>query len=241
MRSKLIDWVGRVFRKAGVEMMRRNGMKGTWIDVGAHRGETTLYSAIMNPGLKIYALEPNLSVAAKLIGRASNYFVIPIAVAEQDGFADFHINASDLASSLLPLNQSSLQSWVGVESLKVESVVTVPTIRLDTLMRLTEIQSVDYLKIDAQGMDLAVLKSAGSRLRDIAKIVLEVDITPVPLYAGAPSKDEVVAFLNQAGFTLTEVETQTHGQEENLTFIRTRSSRRSLDDEVSTMARAGRP
>ncbi len=43
-------------------------------------------------------------------------------------------------------------------------------------------------------MDLAVLKSAGSRLRDIAKIALEVDITPVPLYAGAPSNDEVVAF-----------------------------------------------
>src|SRR5882757_5129695 len=158
MGLKLIDWTGRALRKAGVEMMRRNGIQGTWLDIGAHRGETTLYSAIMNPGLKVYALEANLAVAAKLMGRAANYFVIPMAVAEQDGFADFHINASEVASSLLPLNEMSRRSWIGNETLKVESVVTVPTIRLDTLMRLTEIESVDYLKIDTQGMDLAVLK-----------------------------------------------------------------------------------
>ena len=98
MGLKLIDWTGRALRKAGVEMMRRNGIQGTWLDIGAHRGETTLYSAIMNPGLKVYALEANLAVAAKLMGRAANYFVIPMAVAEQDGFADFHINASEVAS-----------------------------------------------------------------------------------------------------------------------------------------------
>jgi FkbM family methyltransferase len=240
MGLKLIDWTGRALRKAGVEMMRRNGIQGTWLDIGAHRGETTLYSAIMNPGLKVYALEANLAVAAKLMGRAANYFVIPMAVAEQDGFADFHINASEVASSLLPINEVSRRSWIGNETLKVESVVTVPTIRLDTLMRLTEMESVDYLKIDTQGMDLAVLRSAGSRLRDIAKVTLEVDVTTTPLYSGSPLKEEVIAFLDHSGFVLTNVERQTYGQEENLTFIRSDHAGRSSDGEASPPTRAER-
>jgi hypothetical protein len=64
-----------------------------------------------------------------------------------------------------------------------------------------------------------LVKSAGDRLHDIAKITLEVDITPIRLYAGAPSKDEVVGFLKHFGFSLVSAEAQSNAQEENLTFI----------------------
>lgn len=224
MNFNLVEWTGRVLRKAGNEILRRNGMEGIWIDVGAHRGEVTLGYANHNPGLKIYALEPNLRVAASLMGRAPNFIVIPMAVAETDGSADFHINANDFASSLLPLSKKALQAWDGLEDHIEQSIVTVPTIRLDTFMDLMQIQKIDFLKVDTQGMDLAVVRSAGSRLRDIAKITIEVGIAVVPLYVGAPSKDEVLRFLEAAGFTLTGVEKQTYGQEENLTFFRTELS-----------------
>jgi FkbM family methyltransferase len=215
-----VRWAGRVLRKVGSELLRRNGMEGIWIDVGAHHGEQTLGYANHNPGLRIYAFEPNLRPAVKMMGHAPNFVVIPMAISETDGCANFHINAFDMSSSLLPTNEEALQTWVGVEALKVESVITVPTIRLDTFMNLMGIKSVDFLKIDTQGMDLAVLRSAGSRLCDIAKITLEVEVAPVHYYVGAPSKDEVLGFLSDAGFALVEVESQTHGQEENLTFIR---------------------
>ncbi len=220
MKSRLAEWTGRALRKAGSEILRRNGMEGTWIDVGAHRGLMTLGYANHNPGLKIYALEPNLRVAASLMGRAPNFFVIPMAVAEKNGSADFHINAYDQASSLLPLNEEAVRTWVGIENHIVESTVTVPTIRLDTFMDLMGIQKVDFLKVDTQGMDLAVVRSAGRKLRDITKITLEVGVAGVPLYVGAPCKGEVLRFFDEAGFTLVEVEKQTYGQEENLTFIR---------------------
>jgi FkbM family methyltransferase len=215
-----LHWTGRALRKLGTEILRRGGIQGTWIDVGAHHGETTLGYASHNPGLKIYAIEPNLRAAAKLIGRAPNYLVIPIAIAEKDGSADFHINEFEMASSLLPLHEAGARSWVGIEPHKVECSVTVPTLRLETLMGFLGIEKVDFLKIDAQGMDLAILRSAGARLSDITKIELEVEVAPLPLYSGAPSKDEVLRFLGEAGFTLVGVVKQTHGQEENLTFIR---------------------
>lgn len=211
--------VSRMLRRAGGGLIGHTSIEGTWIDVGAHHGETTLRHATLNPGLRVYAFEPNFSAAVKLMGRVSNYLAIPMAVAEKDGYANLHINAFDAASSLLPFNEESLKGWIGGESLKVNSIVTVPTIRLDTFMSLAKIESVDYLKIDAQGADLAVIKSAGDRLRDIAKITLEVDITPIRLYAGAPSKDEVVGFLKDFGFSLVSAEAQSNAQEENLTFI----------------------
>lgn len=214
--------LGRILESVAGAMTRRGTLKGTWIDVGAHYGETTLPVASENPGLKVYALEPNLTAVAKLIGRAPNYFVLPIAVSERDGHADFHLNSFDSASSLLPMDESVRRSWTGGDVLKEEEVTVVPTARLDTIMRLLEIAVVDYLKIDAQGADLAVIKSAGARLRDIRKITLEVSVTPRPLYSGAAMKEEVVDFLKSAGYSLTRIEDQSHDQEQNLTFIQNR-------------------
>lgn len=219
MGFKTIEWAGRALRKAGSEILRRNGIEGTWIDVGAHSGEVTLWHAQQNPGLRVYALEPNLRAAVKLMGRAPNYLVIPMAVAEKDGCADFYINAFDAASSLLPFNEGALRSWIGGDALRVDSLASVPTVRLDTLMDLLEIKSVEYLKIDTQGTDLGVIKSAGSRLKDIRRITLEVDIKHESLYVGAARKGDVLRYLGAAGFSHIQSEKQSNDQEENLTFM----------------------
>jgi FkbM family methyltransferase len=220
VRFKTIDWIGRALRKAGNEVIKVSSLKGTWIDVGAHKGESCFDYASRNPSLRVYAFEPNLRVAVRLMGHASNYIVIPMAVAEEEGQAEFHINQFTASSSLLPMNEESRKTWIGGEALAVESTTMVPTIRLDTFMRLAGIEKVDYLKIDAQGMDLAVLRSVGSRLADVAKITIEVTVSPRPLYVGATSKVEAVRFLQQAGFELVQTEKETYGQEENLTFVR---------------------
>jgi FkbM family methyltransferase len=210
----------RWFDKAWSTASRLGGIEGTWIDVGAHEGEVTLACARQNPRLRVYAFEPNLRLAATLIGVASNFFVVPMAVAEKDGLTEFHLNAFRAASSLLPFNDERKKQWIGGEILKVTSTVAVPTIRLDTFMDLTRIDRVDFLKIDTQGMDLSVVKSAGARLRDITRLTLEVDLTDPPLYEGAPSKELVVKFLQERGFDMESAEKQTYGQEENLTFVR---------------------
>lgn len=210
--------IGRVLQHAGNKLLRHGSGKGIWIDVGAHHGEVTLSHAVSNPALIVYALEPNLRAASATFGRAPNYIVIPMAVAETDGCAQLHINAFDEASSLLTINEASRRSWKGGEGLREERVITVPTIRLDTFMDRLGIATVDFLKIDAQGSDLAVLRSTGKRLRDICKITLEVDVSPNRLYQGSSSKEEVLSFLQASGFTLVATQSQSYGQEENLTF-----------------------
>ena len=191
-----------------------------WLDVGAHEGEKTLAAARGNPALYVYAFEPNLAAASRLMGLLANYVVVPVAVAEQNGSAAFHLNRYEGASSLLPFVPEGLARWIRGGELVVTETVTVPTMRLDTFLDGAGIRRVHYLKIDAQGADLAVIRSAGERLRDIDRISLEVQTTPFELYRGASRKEDVLAFLEAAGFELVEVEAQSFDQEENLTFVR---------------------
>jgi FkbM family methyltransferase len=191
-----------------------------WLDVGAHQGEKTLETARQNPFLRVYAFEPNLAVASSVMGVLGNYVVLPVAVAEQNGSAPFHVNRFDAASSLLPFVPEGLARWIGGGELAVTETVTVPTMRLDTFLDGAGIRKVAYLKIDAQGADLAVIRSAGEHLKDIDRISLEVQTTPFELYRGASHKEDVLRFLASAGFQLVETEAQSFDQEENLTFIR---------------------
>jgi hypothetical protein len=81
-----------------------------------------------------------------------------------------------------------------------------------------KIDKVDFLKVDAQGSDLDVVKSAGARLADVRRVQLEV-ATAGSLYQGAASRDDVLAFMEGKGFRLQSREDESHGQEENLTFV----------------------
>src|SRR5215471_7850212 len=75
--------------------------KRNWIDVGAHRGETTFHHARACPDLVVYAFEPDVSVASHRYSLLSNFIILPMAVTEADGFRDFNINSNDRTSSLL--------------------------------------------------------------------------------------------------------------------------------------------
>jgi FkbM family methyltransferase len=191
-----------------------------WIDVGAHEGETTFPFAAADPSLLVYAFEPNLHAASRIMGRLRNYVVLPIAVAQRDGSAELQLNAYEQSSSLLPADQAGVKSWITEQEFKVTGSVTVPTMRLDTFMNEAGIESVDYLKIDAQGLDLEVVKSAGDRLRDVAKVQLEATTVSYRQYEGAPGKSEIIEYMESKGFRLAGEEVQSHGQEANLTFLR---------------------
>ena len=217
---------GQLLERIGRRLRRHKQAKLVWFDVGAHLGEKTIYRAMANPNLTVYAFEPNLKLAAKRMGYLVNFIMLPFAIAETDGASDFNLNSFDSASSLLPFNREALSQWNGEQDLKIERVISVPTIRLDTFMNEVGIPSVDFLKIDAQGADLSVLKSAGERLRDIREIVLEVPVKPIPLYEGSHSREECLRFMAGAGFDLVKQESESDGQEANLTFMPANTSRR---------------
>ena len=191
-----------------------------WIDVGAYRGEASRPAALDDPSLTVHAFEPVPVLFEELNGGPQNYRVHAMAVADDNGTAAFRINGFTAASSLLPLDEEARSDWIDGDLLIEEREIVVPTIRLDTFMDEQGIAEVEFLKIDAQGADFAVVRSAGARLIDIRRIKLEVAITPRQLYRGAAKKAAIIAFLEANGYRLIATERQSHDQEENLTFAR---------------------
>lgn len=198
--------------------LEESNARRVWLDVGAHRGEMTLPWARRYRHLTVYAFEPNVSIAAQLIDVCANFVVIAAAVAEQNTIAPLFLTKDPNASSLLSIDSDARVTWIGGETLEVVGQRVVPTIRLDTFLDRMHIGHVDLLKVDAQGSDLAVVVSAGNRIRDIETVVLEVAITASQVYRGAPDKQSVISYMEQQGFELVHVTTQTHNQEQNLTF-----------------------
>jgi len=199
----------------------RDRLKATrvWIDVGAHRGETTFEHARTNRDIVVYAFEPDISVASHRYALLDNFIVIAMAVSDVDGFREFHINSNDRTSSLLPFDRNAMQSWPGVGNLKTARRVTVPSIRLDTFLNATGIQKVEYLKIDAQGHDLEVLQSLGSRIKQVETLKVEACAARRSIYSGAHNgADDIIAFMGSQGFEMVEDTSETAGQEVNLVF-----------------------
>lgn len=192
---------------------------GVWFDVGAHLGGTSFSKAESNPNLRVIAFEPNIALASQTFQRLPNFQILPVAIGEQTGFTTFHLNAFAAASSLLPMDESARQKWIGGEVLCQDAEIIVPVMRLDDVMKGLNIQKVDLLKIDAQGADLAVVKSLGDRIKDVRKIKLEVTTTAQQLYVGTATKNEIIEYLANRGFALISEQSQTHGQEENLLFF----------------------
>jgi FkbM family methyltransferase len=222
--GELTTFVRKVRRRALSEtfgrIARRRSYRRIWIDVGAHEGELTFPFAAADPSLLVYAFEPNLRAASRIMGRLRNYVVLPIAIAESDGTAELQLNAYEQSSSLLPADEAGVKSWRSEQEFKVIGSVTVPTMRLETFMIGAGIEFVDFLKIDAQGLDLEVVKSAGDRIRDVAKVQLEATTVSYRQYEGAPGKSVVIEYMESMGFRLAGEEIQSNGQEANLTFLR---------------------
>ena len=203
----------RALRETVVRWARSRKYRRIWIDVGAHEGELTFPFAAADSSLLVYAFEPNLHAASRIMGCLRNYVVLPIAIAERDGSAELQLNAYEQSSSLLPADKEGVKRWITEQEFKVVGTAIVPTMRLDTFMN-------DYLKIDAQGLDLEVVKSAGDRLRDVAKVQLEATTASYRQYEGAPDKSVIIEYMESKGFRLSGEEIQSHGQEANLTFLR---------------------
>ena len=176
--------------------------------------------ALANPNLTVYAFEPNLSLVAQLAGRLPNYVVVAMGVSDREGFRPFYLNSDDATSSLLPFSPEGLRTWRGGEELQTTDVVSVPTIRLDTFLLQMKIEKLKYLKVDAQGHDLEVIRSLGERIQDVERVQLEVNIAPVPQYEGSHSRREVVEYMESRGFELVGSRRQSLDQELNLTFLR---------------------
>jgi FkbM family methyltransferase len=195
------------------------------VEVGAWSGDDRLIGICRRRGHRLYLFEPNPRMVEVLRAKtadAPTVFVLDRAVSDYDGRATFHIANHDDCSSLQEFagdaNSAWVPQWHPYGSFEMVDHVEVAVTRLDTFMKLHGLDRIDMLEIDAQGEDLRVVQSLGSRIADVRRIQIEVNLHPSPLYARSFTRDDAARFFASRGFDEHVSWTQSMGREANIVY-----------------------
>src|SRR5262249_34589828 len=91
-----------------------------------------------------------------------------------------------------------------VQRFDVVKRAAIPADRLDTLLPAKGVADTDFIKIDTQGAELAILEGASDTL-DTRVFGVEVEVEFAPLYVGQPLFSDVDALLRSRGFQLFDL------------------------------------
>ncbi|MBX7136863.1 MAG: FkbM family methyltransferase [Oligoflexia bacterium] len=198
-------------------------VKRVWLDVGANEAETTTPALQSEQDLAIIAFEPLPDKWEKLVNKHPRLIALPFAVSSIAGVAAFNRTANNVSSSLQSFSNEGLAEWKDTRGLEIVEQLLVGVCRLETVAARLPVERIEFAKIDAQGCDLDVVKSLGTLLPRVDVLKLEVAVTKSQLYEGGATREEMTTYLLSRGFKLASVENQTNDQEQNLTFVNTRS------------------
>ena len=172
----------------------------TFVDIGAMALGTEPYAPLVDQGVgTVIGFEPVSEECEKLnqMHRHSGHLFLPHAIG--DGSAGvFNLCNYPMNSSLFVPNMPLLEKFQNLgELMQVVRRERIDTKRLDDI---AEVSEADYLKMDAQGAELAILMGARRLLEQVMIVHTEVEF--VPMYEGQPLFADVDAELRQQGFLL---------------------------------------
>ena len=192
-----------------------------FIEVGANTGSDT--QKYINEGYEVYAFEPVPDLIKTLTSKfkdRDNFNLIPMAVDLTNGFKWFNVANDVGCSSLYNFTEDIYKLWQGRNGhFEYNDKFKAMTIRLDTFMDSYNIESVDYLWIDAQGNDFNVLKSLGDKLSCIKEGKCEGSYS-VDLYQNTNNNSvDIANWLQARGFSC-DIKPDAVGKEADIHFTR---------------------
>jgi FkbM family methyltransferase len=166
-------------------------------DVGANRGEWTRALLALKPTARVHCFEPSEKTFEELNrvpSRGGNVVLNRLGLSSRVGILKlYHHRGNSLFSSVYP-------EYPGKPDDKVEEeAITVTT--LDTYMASSELQHVNFVKIDAEGHDFEVLKGAAKALADGDIDIVQFEYGPYNISSRTFLRD-IVAFTQGLNYSL---------------------------------------
>jgi FkbM family methyltransferase len=172
----------------------------TIVDVGANRGQFTLFALHTFPEAKIVSLEPLAAPAAcfrRVFAKERRVALHHAALGPETGQSTMHVSRHDDSSSLLPITAKQRQLFRGTGEVRTETVRTGP---LSEFLDGSSIEEPALLKVDVQGYELEALRACGDLLDKFAYVYAEASF--IELYEGQVLADDLVAWLRERGYEL---------------------------------------
>jgi FkbM family methyltransferase len=169
------------------------------VEAGAHIGKDTIEMAEIWPKGSIFAFEPVPFLHEQLVEKtriANNIHCYPVALSDSTGSATMYVSSgeSDGSSSLLVPKEHIVEH----PNVKFTEKLQVKTITLDEWTVSERIDHVDFLWLDLQGHELAVLTASPRTLSSVFAIHTEVSLKET--YNGVSLYPEFRSWLENKGF-----------------------------------------
>lgn len=135
----------------------------TVFDIGANEGYYAKKIWTINPRSRVYCFEPNPQLVGRIRANVPGQPIINAAAGDRVGTLEINFNRVD------PTQSSPYRRNANTEA------VAVPQITLDQYAKSQHIKKIDFVKIDTEGHELAVLRGARGLLakRAISMIQFE--------------------------------------------------------------------
>lgn len=164
---------------------------GVFVDVGAHIGYYTVMAAdLVGPTGRVYAFEPapeNFATLMANIGPRQNVIAFPMAASSKAGQIDFYISRTNSGD-----NRVACPDYQ-------HDKIKVMACRLDDTV--PEPERIDFVKIDTQGHELAVLAGMMEILKKARGLRLLVEYEPVIMARNGIGPELLLETLRAAGFS----------------------------------------
>ena len=174
------------------------------VDIGASGSIHPRWTKYNSNGLMAVLFEPDQREFEKLKSVSpDNYIVSNSALSDFSGEMDFNLCKKQEASSVYLPNFGFLEKFPDSDRFEVLKTIKIITDTLDNQLRKNRILDIDFIKIDAQGHELPILRGAASVLTNVIGLELEVEF--VQIYKNQPLFTEVNDFVTNSGFELYDI------------------------------------
>lgn len=186
----------------------------TIIEAGAHDGTDTRKIATLFPESTVHAFEPVPHAYAQLkeaVADLKNVHVYHTALGTAQGTHEMFVT-SGVFSATSSLFEPQEFSDIAYEK------ITVPITTLAQWASHNNVNHIDFMWLDAQGGELAILQGTGHLLTHTSALLVEINTTH--RYKDIPLYHEIIQFLTQHHFALL-LEHLHHGTWGNALFYNT--------------------
>jgi len=177
------------------------GTRITLVDVGASGGAHERWKDF---DVQYVLVEPDHRADGISEGEtARSTVVVDSALSDANQEIEFHLCQKQTTSSVYSPNAAFIGLFPDAARFTVVDRARLKARRLDGVLKEKGLQQVDFIKLDAQGHELPILRGVGDFINNV--IGLEIEVEFAPMYANQPLFPEVNRFALEHGFTLYDL------------------------------------
>jgi FkbM family methyltransferase len=179
----------------------------SYFDIGSRGGfQKDLYPIAF--AVEVVGFEPDPIEFKRLQSEAPNLWksatILPFGLSGRSGPQTLNIPIDPQSASLLKHNLAIGKKFRKTHMFEIDRTEEIQTLCLKDALEKTNFESIDFMKIDIEGAELLVFRSAPDIMKDI--LAIKTEIVFIPMRNDQPLASDVDTYLRQTGFELMDID-----------------------------------